>query len=53
MIDGVPTPSDAEHPGAAGVEDLVGWVAAARDRMLAPGGRGTLGFALVLWRSQR
>lgn len=40
----------AAHPVQEGIEDLRAWIAAARDRVLAPGGRGTLGFALVLWR---
>jgi len=40
----------AEHPDEPGVEDLLAWVDGARERVLAPGGRGTLGFGLVLWR---
>jgi SAM-dependent methyltransferase len=44
----------AEH-GSGGsdfpeADDLRAWVGAARDRITAPGGRGTMGFALVLLR---
>jgi len=35
------------HPEAAGVRD---WIARARERLLAPGGRDTIGFALVVMR---
>src|SRR5436190_10987694 len=38
-----------EHAGETGMDDLRAWVAAARDRYLSPGGRDTLGFALVAW----
>ena len=38
-----------EHTGETGMDDLRAWVAAARDRYLSPGGRDTLGFALVAW----
>lgn len=40
----------AEHADAAHAPALRAWVDAARDRYLAPGGRETLGFAVVLWR---
>ena len=35
------------HPEAVGVRD---WIARARERLLAPGGRDTIGFALVVMR---
>jgi cyclopropane fatty-acyl-phospholipid synthase-like methyltransferase len=38
----------AEHAEAPEAGDLRAWVGAARDRIMAPGGRGTIGFALVL-----
>jgi cyclopropane fatty-acyl-phospholipid synthase-like methyltransferase len=40
----------AEHPDAPEAADLRDRVDAARDRIAAPGGRGTMGFALVLLR---
>ena len=40
----------ADHPDAPEAGDLRAWVARARDRITAPGGRGTMGFALVLLR---
>jgi cyclopropane fatty-acyl-phospholipid synthase-like methyltransferase len=40
----------AEQPGAPEADDLRAWVGRARDRIIAPGGRGTMGFALVLLR---
>jgi cyclopropane fatty-acyl-phospholipid synthase-like methyltransferase len=40
----------AEHSDAPEAEDLRAWVDAHRDRVTAPGGRGTMGFALVLLR---
>jgi SAM-dependent methyltransferase len=39
----------AEHPDDPVTADLRAWVAAARERCLGPGGRDTLGFALVAW----
>jgi len=39
-----------EHADAPEADDLRAWVGAARDRITAPGGRGTMGFALVLLR---
>ncbi len=39
----------AAHPDDPGGPALRAWVDAARDRYLAPGGRDTLGFAVVLW----
>ena len=39
-----------EHADAPEADDLRAWVARARDRITAPGGRGTMGFALVLLR---
>jgi SAM-dependent methyltransferase len=42
----------AEHPDAPEVAELREWNAAARNRVLGPGGRGTMGFALVLLRRQ-
>jgi cyclopropane fatty-acyl-phospholipid synthase-like methyltransferase len=43
----------AEHPDAPEVAELREWNDAARNRVLGPGGRGTMGFALVLMRRQR
>ena len=40
----------ADHADASETDDLRAWVGRARDRILAPGGRGTMGFALVLMR---
>lgn len=40
----------AAHPDDPAAPALRAWVDAARDRYLAPGGRDTLGFAVVLWR---
>jgi cyclopropane fatty-acyl-phospholipid synthase-like methyltransferase len=40
----------AEHSDAPEAEDLRAWVDTHRDRVTAPGGRGTMGFALVLLR---
>jgi cyclopropane fatty-acyl-phospholipid synthase-like methyltransferase len=40
----------AEQPAAPEAADLRAWVGRARDRITAPGGRGTMGFALVLLR---
>jgi SAM-dependent methyltransferase len=40
----------AEHPDAPEAPDLRAWNDASRDRILVPGGRGTMGFALVLLR---
>jgi SAM-dependent methyltransferase len=40
----------AAHPDQPGVEALTAWVDRARRRYLMPGGRETLGFALVLFR---
>jgi cyclopropane fatty-acyl-phospholipid synthase-like methyltransferase len=40
----------AEHADAPEADELRAWVGAARDRITAPGGRGTMGFALVLLR---
>jgi cyclopropane fatty-acyl-phospholipid synthase-like methyltransferase len=40
----------AEHADAPEADDLRAWVDAARDRITVPGGRGTMGFALVLLR---
>jgi SAM-dependent methyltransferase len=40
----------AAHPDAPGVDALLAWVDRARERVLLPGGRETLGFALVLLR---
>jgi cyclopropane fatty-acyl-phospholipid synthase-like methyltransferase len=40
----------AEHADAPEADDVRAWVGAARDRITAPGGRGTMGFALVLLR---
>ena len=42
----------ADHPDAPEADDLRAWVGAARERILAPGGRGTMGFALVLLRRE-
>ena len=39
-----------EHPDAPEAGDLRAWNQASRDRILGPGGRGTMGFALVLLR---
>jgi SAM-dependent methyltransferase len=39
-----------EHPDEPYADDLRAWGARARDRYLAPGGRDTLGFALLLFR---
>jgi SAM-dependent methyltransferase len=43
----------AEHPGDPAAPDVLGWVDAARERLLAPGGRETIGFGLVLLRRTR
>jgi SAM-dependent methyltransferase len=40
----------AAHPDAPEATDVRAWVDSARARYLAPGGRDTLGFALVLFR---
>jgi SAM-dependent methyltransferase len=40
----------AEHPGDPAADDVLEWVDAARHRLLAPGGRDTIGFGLVLLR---
>jgi SAM-dependent methyltransferase len=40
----------AEHPDDPLAPDVRAWASRARDRVLAPGGRDTLGFALVLHR---
>jgi cyclopropane fatty-acyl-phospholipid synthase-like methyltransferase len=40
----------AEHPDAPEADELRAWNDASRDRVLGPGGRGTMGFALVLLR---
>ena len=40
----------AEHPGDPAAPDVLAWVGAARNRLLAPGGRDTIGFGLVLLR---
>jgi SAM-dependent methyltransferase len=40
----------AEHPDAPEAADLREWNDASRERILGPGGRGTMGFALVLLR---
>jgi SAM-dependent methyltransferase len=40
----------AEHPDAPEAANVREWKDAARDRILGPGGRGTMGFALVLLR---
>lgn len=40
----------AEHPDDPDAADVGEWARRARDRALAPGGRDTLGFALVLFR---
>jgi cyclopropane fatty-acyl-phospholipid synthase-like methyltransferase len=40
----------ATHADAPEAADLRAWVGAARDRITAPGGRGTMGFAVVLLR---
>jgi SAM-dependent methyltransferase len=37
-----------EHPEATGVRD---WIGRARERLLAPGGRDTIGFALIVLRA--
>jgi SAM-dependent methyltransferase len=43
----------AEHPGEPGIDGLLEWSRAARERYTGPGGRDTLGFALVLFRRER
>jgi SAM-dependent methyltransferase len=40
----------AEHPDDAAAPDVLAWVDDARERLLAPGGRDTIGFGLVLLR---
>jgi SAM-dependent methyltransferase len=40
----------ADHPDAPEADELRAWNDAARDRVLGSGGRGTMGFALVLLR---
>jgi SAM-dependent methyltransferase len=40
----------AEHSDAPEADELRAWNDASRDRVLGPGGRGTMGFALVLLR---
>jgi SAM-dependent methyltransferase len=40
----------AEHPDAPDAQELRAWNDASRDRILGSGGRGTMGFALVLLR---
>jgi SAM-dependent methyltransferase len=40
----------AEHPGDPAAPDVLAWVDDARRRLLAPGGRDTIGFGLVLLR---
>jgi SAM-dependent methyltransferase len=40
----------AEHPGDPLAADVAAWARRARARVLVPGGRDTLGFALVLFR---
>jgi SAM-dependent methyltransferase len=40
----------AEHPDAPEAGELRAWNDASRDRVLGPGGRGTMGFALVVLR---
>jgi hypothetical protein len=40
----------AEHPGDAAAPDVLAWVDDARERLLAPGGRETIGFGQVLLR---
>jgi SAM-dependent methyltransferase len=40
----------AAHPDEPGIDGLLEWAHAGRDRYLGPGGRDTLGFALVLFR---
>ncbi len=42
----------AEHPGEPGADVVRAWVDRARERLLVPGGRDTLGFALVLLRRE-
>jgi hypothetical protein len=37
----------ADHPDAPEAANLRAWNDASRDRILGPGGRGTMGFALV------
>ena len=39
----------AQHPDDANAADVRSWAQRARGRYLAPGGRDTLGFALVLF----
>lgn len=39
-----------DHPKDPGAPDVLAWVDAARERLLAPGGRDTIGFGLVLLR---
>ncbi len=40
----------AAHPDEPGIDGLLEWSRAARERYTGPGGRDTLGFALVLFR---
>jgi hypothetical protein len=40
----------AEHPDDPGAADVQAWAERARARYLSPGGRDTMGFALVLYR---
>jgi hypothetical protein len=40
----------SEHPDDPAAADVLAWVDAARERLLAPGGRETIGFGLVLLR---
>jgi SAM-dependent methyltransferase len=40
----------AEHAGEPAAPDVLAWVDAARRRLLAPGGRDTIGFGVVLLR---
>ena len=43
----------ARHPDDPGMDELLTWVRAGRDRYLAPGGRDTLGFGLFLFARPR
>jgi SAM-dependent methyltransferase len=43
----------ADHPDDPAAPDVLAWVDAARERLLAPGGRETIGFGLVLLRRDR
>ncbi len=43
----------AQHPGEPGLEEFLGWIRKGRRRYTELGGRGTLGFALLLFRKDQ